>query len=247
MAKATRYIRNLAQQGLSLEEQDKLMNAKILIMGAGGLGSGVIMSLSALGVGELKIIDGDIIEESNFNRQIIHKYRSINRAKVMSAKDWVSEFNPDIKVDIEKVRLNENNYLRIIQGYDIIVDCFDSYDSKYFLNEIAIRHNKILIHGAVQGFKGQITTINPEKTGCLACIMEKPMVNDKEVFASLSPIVNTISSMQALEVLKIVTKRGVPLYNKLLTFDGFETETKQLCYTKSFTCEVCSKAPKFEI
>ena len=218
MAQSIRYKRNLEQNGITQEAQEKLLNARVLIMGAGGLGSGVIMNLAALGVGQIKIIDGDIVEESNFNRQIIHKYKNIGRAKVISAKDWVQEFNPDIKVELDKIKINELNYFNIIQGYDIIVDCFDSYEAKYMLNEIALRHKKVLIHGATQGFYGQVTTIIPDKTGCLECVIQKPK-NLKEVpLASLSPVVNTISALQAQEVLKVISEIGTPLLNKLLVF-----------------------------
>ena len=245
MAQSIRYKRNLEQNGITQEAQEKLLNARVLIMGAGGLGSGVIMNLAALGVGQIKIIDGDIVEESNFNRQIIHKYKNIGRAKVISAKDWVQEFNPDIKVELDKIKINELNYFNIIQGYDIIVDCFDSYEAKYMLNEIALRHKKVLIHGATQGFYGQVTTIIPDKTGCLECVIQKPK-NLKEIpLASLSPVVNTISALQAQEVLKIISEIGTPLLNKLLVFDGTTTEFKTLNYSKNTACAACSNLNSF--
>ena len=106
MINSKRYQRNLEQDGITKEAQEKLFASRVLVMGAGGLGSGVIMNLAALGVGQIKIIDGDILEESNLNRQIIHKYKNIGRAKVISAKDWVQEFNPDIKVELDKIRIN---------------------------------------------------------------------------------------------------------------------------------------------
>ena len=240
MINSKRYQRNLEQDGITKEAQEKLFASRVLVMGAGGLGSGVIMNLAALGVGQIKIIDGDILEESNLNRQIIHKYKNIGRAKVISAKDWVQEFNPDIKVELDKIRINELNYFNIIQGYDIIVDCFDSYESKYMLNEIALRHNKVLIHGGVQGFRGQVTTIVPTKTGCLSCVMQKPQAFKDEIFASISPVVNLISSLQAQEVLKVVTGVGEPLLNKILIFDGLKSEFKILNYAKNMACEVCS-------
>lgn len=245
MAQSIRYKRNLEQNGITQEAQEKLLNARVLIMGAGGLGSGVIMNLAALGVGQIKIIDGDIVEESNFNRQIIHKYKNIGRAKVISAKDWVQEFNPDIKVELDKIKINELNYFNIIQGYDIIVDCFDSYEAKYMLNEIALRHKKVLIHGATQGFYGQVTTIIPDKTGCLECVIQKPK-NLKEIpLASLSPVVNTISALQAQEVLKVISEIGTPLLNKLLVFDGTTTEFKTLNYSKNTACAACSNLNSF--
>lgn len=238
--KTQRYTRNIEQGGITKEAQEKLFNSRVLVMGAGGLGSGVIMNLAALGVGQIKIVDGDVLEESNFNRQIIHKYKNIGRAKVMSAKDWISEFNPDIKVEIEKIRLHDLNYFNVIEGYDVIVDCFDSYESKYMLNEIALRHKKILVHGGIQGFCGQVTTIVPNKTGCLSCVVQKPKLFKPEVFASLSPVVNTISSIQALEVLKVITGIGAPLLNRLLVFDGLRGEFKTLNYKKNIACEQCS-------
>ena len=240
MINSKRYQRNLEQDGITKEAQEKLFASRVLVMGAGGLGSGVIMNLAGLGVGQIKIIDGDILEESNLNRQIIHKYKNIGRAKVISAKDWVQEFNPDIKVELDKIRINELNYFNIIQGYDIIVDCFDSYESKYMLNEIALRHNKVLIHGGVQGFRGQVTTIVPTKTGCLSCVMQKPQTFKEEIYASISPVVNLISSLQAQEVLKVVTGVGEPLLNKILIFDGLKSEFKILNYAKNMACEVCS-------
>ncbi len=240
MSRMTRYERNLELYGISKESQERLFNSKVLVMGAGGLGSGVIMNLAALGVGQIKLVDGDILEESNFNRQIIHKYKNLGRAKVISAKDWIQDFNPDIKVELDKIKLNELNYFNVVLNYDLIIDCFDSYESKYLLNEIAIRHNKILVHGGVQGFRGQVTTIVPKKTGCLECIMQKPKVFKNEVFASLSPVVNTISSIQALEAMKVITNEGTPLLNKLLVFDGTTSCFKTLNFSKNMACAACS-------
>ncbi len=240
MTQLTRYKRNFEENGITQAAQEKLLNSRVLIMGAGGLGSGVIMNLAALGVGQIKIIDGDIVEESNLNRQIIHKYKNIGRAKVISAKDWVQEFNPDIRVELDKIKINELNYFNVIQGYDVIVDCFDTYESKYMLNEIALRHKKILIHGATQGFYGQVTTIIPDKTGCLECVMQKPANYNEITLASLSSVVNTISALQAQEVLKVLTNTGKPLLDKLLVFDGLTSEFKTLSYAKNLACPVCS-------
>lgn len=240
MGKLDRYERNMAPRGIDIDAQERLMASKVLVMGAGGLGSGVIMNLAALGVGMIKIVDCGVIQESDFNRQIIHKYKNIGRAKVMSAKDWISEFNPDIRVEIDKTNLNELNYLNIIEGYDIIVDCFDSYEAKYTLNEIAIRHEKIFVHGSVRGLEGQVTTIVPNKTGCLCCIMQKPEAFKNDVVATISPVVNTIAALQAQEVFKIITKKGSPLLNRILVFDGLRGEFRTLPFAKNPLCEHCS-------
>lgn len=240
MGKFDRYERNLAIGGLSQEQQEKLITSKVLVMGVGGLGSGVVMNLAAMGVGQIKVVDNDVIEESNFNRQLIHKYKNIGRAKVMSAKEWIQDFNPDIKVEIDKIKINELNYFNIIEGYDIIVDCFDTYEAKYMLNEIALRHKMILVHGGIQGYCGQVTTIVPTKTGCLSCVIQKPKVFNEEPSCSLSPVVNTIASLQAQEVLKIITGSGELLMNKLLVFDGYKSEFKTLNFSKNIACDACN-------
>ena len=240
MIKFDRYERNLELGGLSQEQQETLITSKVLVMGVGGLGSGVVMNLAALGVGQIKVVDNEVIEESDFNRQLIHKYKNIGRAKVMSAKEWIQEYNPDIKVEIDKIKINELNYFNIVDGYDVIVDCFDCYESKYILNEIAQRHKKVLIHAGVQGFCGQLTTIVPDKTGCLACVVQKPAEFKHEKVCSLSPVVNTISALQAQEVLKVLTGSGEPLLNKLLVFDGYKSEFRILPFTKNIACEHCN-------
>ena len=236
-----RYKENMEKGGITPEIQEKLSQTNVIVMGVGGLGSGVIMNLAALGIGRMKIIDDGIVQENNLNRQLIHKYNNIGRAKVISARDWVHEFNPDIKVEMEKMKLYELNYLNVIQGYDIIIDCFSSQESKYLLNDIAIRHKKILIYGNTQAFSGQVTTIYPPKTGCLACVMQKPRLFREEKIATISPVINVVSSIMAQEVLKIASGIGEPLLNKILIFDALKSEFKVLNYSRNPHCEVCSE------
>ncbi len=240
MMKLSRYSKNLENQGITQEQQEKLLSSKVLVMGAGGLGSGVIMNLAAMGVGQIKVVDSDVVEVDNFNRQFIHKEKNLNRAKVISAKEWIQEFNSDIKVEIDKVRINDLNYYNVIQGYDIIVDCFDGYEAKYMLNEIALRHKIPLVHGGILGTKGQVTTIVPDKTGCLNCIVAKPKSFSKTQIATFSPIVNTISALQANEVFKMVTGFGEALLNKVLIFDGLKGQFDTINYSKSALCEYCN-------
>ena len=236
-----RYKQNMEHGGISPEIQEKLAQTGVVVMGAGGLGSGVIMNLAALGVGHIKIIDDGIVQENDLNRQLIHKYENIGRAKVISARDWVHGFNPDIKVEMEKLKLYELNYLNVIQGYDIIIDCFSSLESKFLLNDIALRHRKILIYGNTQGFGGQVTTFYPPETGCLACVMQKPKLYREEKNATISPVINVVSSIMAQEVLKLVGGIGEPLLNKILIFDALKSEFKVLSYSKNPNCEVCSE------
>ena len=239
MAKLTRYQRNFELGGITKEQQEQLLNSKVAVLGVGGLGSGVVMNLAALGVGQIKVIDSEVIDETNFNRQLIHKYKNIGRAKVISAKEWIQEFNSDVKVEIDKIKINEINYFSILDDYDVIVDCFDNYESKYVLNEIALRHKKILVHGSVQGYCGQVTTIIPDKTGCLSCLLQKPEVFEEEPTSSLSPVVSIIAGLQAQEVLKIITNSGEILANKLLAYDGYKGAFKILNYSKNIHCTTC--------
>ncbi len=240
MAKLTKYENTINQEGITKAQQESLMQARVLVMGAGGLGSGVIMNLAALGVGYIKIVDDGIVTETDFNRQLIHKEKNIGRARVISAKDWVQEYNSDIKVELDKIRLNDLNYYGVIQGYNIIVDCFDGYESKYLLNEIAIRHNLTLVHGATKGYCGQVTTIIPSKTGCLSCVIPKPKTFNNTSYANISPVVNTIAAFQTQEIMKLITGAGEPLLNKLLVYDGLNTRFKIINYTKNMACESCS-------
>jgi len=245
MIKLERYKNNILKNGIDIASQEKLFSSKVLVMGAGGLGSSVIMNLAALGIGQIKIVDDDILKEEDLNCQIIHKYKNINRAKVMSAKDWISEFNSDIKVEIDKIKLNDLNYFNIIDDYDIIVDCFNDDETKYVLNEIALRHDKILVHAKTKGFMGQVTTIVPKKTACLCCIMPKPKIFKKENDAELSPVINVISALQAQEVLKIITGYGEPLLNKIIMFDGLKSEFKTINYSKNVLCECCTNIGEY--
>lgn len=247
MIKKKKYAKNFLKNGITEAMQDELFNSSVLVMGAGALGSGVIMNLAAIGVGKIKIIDSDVVEENNLNCQIIHKDKNIGRAKVISAKDWIQEYNPDIKVELDKVRINEFNYLNAIQGCDIIVDCFNSMDSSYMLNEIALRHDKILVFGSVEAFSGRVTTIVPRKTGCLNCVIRKTPnfgfdfnKEGETETAKLSSVVNMVSSIQATEVLKIITGSGDPLLNRLLTFDALKNEYRVLNYSRNIACDVCS-------
>ncbi len=240
MVKLNKYRKNFEKNGISLKSQEKLFASKVLVLGAGGLGCGVIANLVALGIGQIRVIDGAIIQEEDFNCPIIHKYRNFGRAKVISVKDWVLEHNPDVKVELDKVYLDKNNYQGVISDYDILVDCFDDLESKYLLNEIAFKHKKILIHGQTKGFFGQVTTFVPKKTACFNCLTQKPPLIEQEKYSTLSSVVNVTSSLQAQEVLKVITGYGEPLLNKLLIFDGLKSEFKAIPYSKNPICRCCS-------
>ena len=241
MINSDRYNRNILVQDVGEEGQKKLLSSKVLIAGAGGLGSTVIANLSSVGVGNIGIIDNDKLELSNFNRQYIHKYENMGKNKTESAKEWINSFNPDINVEIYNLRLDENNYKNIINNYDIVIDCFDSFKSKFLLNKICIENNKILIHGGVTEFFGQVMTIIPGKSACLGCLLPDYDANAYVIKGVISPAVSTIASIQSMEAVKILLGLESSLVNQFLTYNGKNQDFRKIKILKNENCPLCSK------
>lgn len=236
--KTERYNRNILIEQVGEEGQKKLSSSKILVCGAGGLGSGVLTNLASLGIGTIGIIDNDALELSNLNRQYIHKFDALGKSKVESAKKWINEFNPEIAVNAYQIRLDETNYRDIVKDYDFIMDCFDSFKSKFLLNKVAVETGKTLIHGGVTEFFGQVSVIVPQKTACLNCIL--PEEDAYIVKGVLSPAVSTIASIQAMEAVKYILKIGENLENKLLSYNGLTMQFKTINIAKNRHCKLCS-------
>lgn len=236
----TRYIRNIAVDEIGEAGQKKLSGAKVLICGAGGLGSTVIANMASLGVGHIGLVDDDVLELSNLNRQYIHTLASIGKEKVSSAKEWIENYNKDIEVKTYKIRLNEENYKDIVQEYDIIADCFDSFASKFLLNDIAIKTGKLLVHAGVTGFCGQAVTIIPKKSACLECLFPDADLSCYIPKGVVSPAVSMLASVQSMEILKLILGIGEPLVNKMFVYDGLRQSFKVLKVSKNANCK-CSK------
>lgn len=254
-----RYNRNILVPEVGEKGQKKLSQAKVLVCGAGGLGSTVIANLASVGVGTIGVVDNDVVELSNLNRQYIHKFENIGAVKVESAKKWIREFNPETVVNTYSIRLDENNYHEIVKDYDFLIDCFDSFKSKFLLNKIAVQTGKTLIHGGVTEFYGQATVIVPQKTACLNCILSEPDANI--VKGVLSPAVTTIASIEAMEAVKLILNVGEnlenkqgrvgslthqhktpfeTLENKLLSYNGLTMQFKTINLAKNPNCTLCS-------
>ncbi len=237
----SRYARNIALADIGIEGQKQLNKAKIIVAGAGGLGSVVLTNLTCIGIGEIGIIDCDNIEITNLNRQFIHSYSKIGQEKVLSAKKWITEYNPETTVNTYSQRFDENNYKNIINQYDIVIDCFDSFESKLNLNKTCFETSKTLIHAGVQENIGQLTTIIPQKTCCLQCFIDSQ--NKTEVPKGiLSPIVSIIGSLQASEAVKIILKKDNILFNKLLSYNIDSNRQVLINLKKNSTCPLCSKS-----
>ncbi len=235
-----RYNRNIIIENIGIEGQKKLLNSEVLIAGCGGLGSTVIATLSSIGVGHLGLVDNDKIEISNLNRQFIHKFDNIGKFKVDSAKEWINSYNPDINVKTFQVRLDENNYNDVLKGYDIVIDCFDSYESKFLLNKICVKNGKTLIHGGVTEFYGQVMIIIPGKSACLNCMFSE-INRDLGIKGVISPAVSIIASIQAMEAAKIILNTGTSLVNSLLSFDGLNQEFKKIKVKRNTECPICKE------
>ncbi|HNX17693.1 MAG TPA: HesA/MoeB/ThiF family protein [Methanoregula sp.] len=224
------------------EGQERLKKANIFIAGAGGLGSPVSLYLAVAGVGTLTVVDKDVVERTNLNRQILHYDRDIGRKKVESAEEKLHEINPDISVKVIDTTIDESNCSQLVGRADGIVDAMDNYPTRYLLNDIALEKNIPLFHGAIQGFYGQATTIIPGKTACLRCIF--PGAPPKEVFPVIGVTPGVIGMIQANEVLKYLLGSGELLANRLMIWDGMTARAEEIAVVRNPACRSCGKTPE---
>lgn len=256
-----RYKRNIAINSVGIEGQENLLKSRILVAGAGGLGSGVISSFVSAGIGTLGIIDYDTVAISNLNRQFLYPEDSIGRAKTELAQEWVKKYSPNTKVKTYKLRIDESLFLKkpsdeeilccasqglaaqsnvdFFQDYDIVIDCFDSYKSKFALNKICVEKGLPLIHGGVGEFSGQVFTIIPRKTACLNCLFSPSDAEAETSKGILSPTVNLIASIQAMEAIKLILNFDDLLTDTLLTYDGITQDFRKISLQKKKDCSIC--------
>jgi adenylyltransferase/sulfurtransferase len=227
------------------EGQEKLKKAHIFIAGAGGLGSPVSLYLAVAGVGTISIVDMDVVDQTNLNRQILHFDRDIGRKKTVSAKEKLEAINPDIMVNAVDVKIDGMNAADLVGQADGIVDAMDNYPTRYVLNDVAIAKGIPLFHGAIRGFDGQATTIIPGKTPCLKCIF--PKAPPKEVFPVVGVTPGFIGVLQANEVLKYLLGRGQLLTNRLFMWDGIQGHAEEICVERNPSCEACSDRAKTKL
>jgi adenylyltransferase/sulfurtransferase len=219
------------------EGQERLKKAHIFVAGAGGLGSPVSIYLAVAGVGTLTVVDKDVVDQSNLNRQILHGQADIGKKKVASAEEKLAALNPDIRVNVVDTTIDETNASRLIGGADGIVDAMDNYPTRYLLNDIALEKKIPLFHGAIRGFYGQATTIIPGKTACLRCIF--PCAPPKEVFPVIGATPGVIGTIQANEVIRYLLGTGDLLANRLLIWDGMSSRTEEIAVTGNPKCPAC--------
>jgi molybdopterin/thiamine biosynthesis adenylyltransferase len=240
VADGERYLRQVPVIGE--DGQKRLSEALVVIAGAGGLGSPVAMYLAAAGVGCLRIIDRDVVERTNLNRQVIHWERDIGRIKTASAEEKLIAMNPAVRIDSRPLSIDAENAGDLVRGADIIVDATDNFLVRYALNHAACTHEIPLVHGAIRGFDGQVTTVIPGKTACLRCIFPEPPPEEATpVFGTTAGIIGLI---QANEVAKYLTGAGPLLENRLMLWNGRSTTLYEIPLVRDAACRDCGEADK---
>ncbi len=224
---------------LGEEGQERLKAARVLIAGAGGLGTVISIYLAAAGVGTLRIVDRDVVEASNLNRQILHWGGDLGRPKTISASEKLAALNSLIRVEEVAGEIDEGSIDAITGGCDLIVDAMDNFSTRYLLNRAALRKGIPLIHGAVRGLYGQATTVLPGKTPCLRCIF--PSSPPPEIFPIIGATCGVIGSIEATEAIKLLTGRGEPLAGRLFIWDGMAASADSIVVERNPGCPDCGR------
>ena len=242
-----RYSRHLLLPEVGLEGQQKLLDAKVLLLGAGGLGSPVALYLAAAGVGTLGIVDSDEVDLSNLQRQVIHSSERIGVSKVDSAEQTINALNPDVKVIKHPVRLGAENIMEILPDYDIVVDGLDNFPTRYLLNDASVRLGIPVVSAAILGFEGQLSVFKPYDGPCYRCLF--PVPPPAELAPScgangvLGVLPGTMGLLQATEVIKLILGQGEPLIGRLLMYDALAASVTEVRVRRDPDCPVCSREP----
>ena len=245
----SRYSRHITLKEIGAKGQKKLLAAKVLIIGAGGLGAPAAMYLAAAGVGTIGIADCDKVELSNLQRQIIHTTNDVGKSKVQSAAETINALNPDVNVVTYEAYINSKNIADIIKDYDFIIDGTDNFPAKFLINDACVLGGKPFCHAGILRFEGQLMTYIPGKGPCYRCIFEAPPPKDSVPSCREAGVIGAmagiIGSMQALEAVKYITGQGEMLSGSMLIFDGLKMEWRKVRLPKKVhSCPVCGDNPR---
>jgi molybdopterin/thiamine biosynthesis adenylyltransferase len=242
-----RYSRHIVLQDVGVEGQEKIMNGKALIIGAGGLGSPVALYLAAAGVGRIGIVDSDVVDLSNLQRQIIHFTSDVGTSKVISASNKMRNLNPDVKVKTYHEFVRADNIRDLMRDYDFIIDGTDNFAAKFLINDAAVMEKKPFSHGGILRFDGQTMTVLPGDSACYRCVFVKSPPPDAVPTCSQAGVLGTIAGMlgtiQAAEALKFFVGVGELLTDSLLTFDAMKMRFRKVNLHKRHNCAICSEHP----
>jgi len=241
-----RYSRHIIMDDVGPAGQAALLDTDVLVVGAGGLGAPVLQYLAAAGVGRLGVVDDDTVERSNLQRQVIHADSDVGRPKVDSAREFVTDLNPDVTVDTHELRLSADSAVDLVDDYDIVVDASDNFATRFLVNDVCTLAGVPFSHGAVFRFEGQVTTFTGEGA-CYRCLFPKAppagTVPDCATAGVLGVLPGTIGCLQATEVLKLAMDYGDPLSGRLLAFDAGSMSVDEVPIAKRPDCPVCGEDP----
>ena len=242
-----RYSRHLLVPEVGSDGQQKLLEARVLLLGAGGLGSPTALYLAAAGVGTLGIVDDDLVDLSNLQRQVIHTTDRIGTPKVESAAEAIKALNPDVKVVGYPTRLDASNIMEIIEGWDIIVDGADNFPTRYLLNDASVRLGIPVVSAAILGFEGQLSVFAPGHGPCYRCLFRQPPPADMAPSCGANGVIGvlpgTMGLLQATEVIKLIVGVGEPLIGRLLMYDALAADFTELKVRQDPECPICSRDP----
>jgi sulfur-carrier protein adenylyltransferase/sulfurtransferase len=240
-----RYHRHILLPEVGEEGQQKLLDAKVLLLGAGGLGSPAALYLAAAGVGTLGIVDMDVVDASNLQRQILHNMERIGERKVDSAKKTLTALNPDVNVVTYDVRFGADNILEIIDGYDVVVDGTDNFPTRYLLNDASLLKRIPVVHGSIFRFEGQVTVFDPYNGPCYRCLLPEPPPPELAPSCAEAGVVGVlpgiVGSIQALEAIKLILNLGDPLRGRLLAYDALEQSFRSFKVRRDPKCPACGE------
>ena len=242
-----RYSRHIILPEVGGAGQQKMLEARVLLLGAGGLGSPAAYYLAAAGIGNIGIVDFDQVDLSNLQRQIIHSTERIGMLKTESAKKTIQALNPDVNVTLYNEKIDSSNILSIIKDYNYVVDGSDNFPTRYLVNDACVMENKTLIHGSIYRFEGQVTVFKPNSGPCYRCLYPEPpppgMSPNCQEGGVLGVLAGIIGNLQVVEVLKLILGIGELLVGKLLIYDALKTEFRNLNLRKDASCPLCGEEP----
>jgi len=238
-----RYSRHILVPEIGLEGQMKMLDSKVLLLGAGGLGSPTGLYLAAAGIGKIGLVDDDVVDASNLQRQVIHNTERIGMAKTESARQAIEALNPDVEVVEHHGRLDSDNVIELLSGYDVIVDGADNFPTRYLLNDASVRLRKPVVSASILSFDGQLSTFVPYEGPCYRCLYPTPPTPELAPSCGAAGVLGMLPGimgmLQSLEVFKLVTGAGDPLIGRLLLFEALGTEFTELKVRRDPDCPIC--------
>ena len=246
-AQVSRYKRHLFLEGVGPEGQERLLGARVLIVGVGGLGCPASLYLAAAGVGHLALVDFDRVDLSNLQRQVLYDTGDVGRSKVEVAAERLGALNPDVQIEQISEKLEASNAEKILQGYDVIVDGTDTFPSRYLMNDVCVWSGMPLVSGSIQRFEGHVIVFDARRGPCYRCLFPEPpppeLAPDCATAGVLGVLPGVVGTLEATEVIKLVLGKGEPLVGKLLVYDALAMEFRTFTVPKDPDCVVCGKNP----